>query len=332
MTESCPHFLWRRVLIGIAITVAVLGLWLERAHLHAHEQINGLPLTVLLRSAESAIEDRVVDDLRQVVAFCVHFDGIMRRAQQVREQAARRAAVRRQTREAFAGLLASGRVLSFMRVSDRRIALTLDDGPSPATPRTLQILARHGVHATFFLIGSNAAHYPNYVRMIREGGHELENHTWSHELGPPYTHGWFTHSSLVHQLLELRRTDAGLHESTRFMRAPGGLFGPCSATIEAARELHKVIVNWDVSGDTPGRGRICKGRIVGVAPADLLAAYERRVEKGAIILMHPENPGSAPYTLRILERFVVDMQHKGYRFVTLDEMLLAPTRRIATAH
>src|SRR5438105_8488638 len=63
----------------------------------------------------------------------------------------------------------------------RRIALTFDDGPDPRwTPQIAAILRKEHVHATFFLIGSQAARHPGIVRMLVRDGNELGNHTFTH--------------------------------------------------------------------------------------------------------------------------------------------------------
>ncbi len=62
----------------------------------------------------------------------------------------------------------------------REVMLTFDDGPSPYTAQVLDILRREHVKATFFLCGANAERYPELVRRIRDEGHEIGNHTWSH--------------------------------------------------------------------------------------------------------------------------------------------------------
>jgi peptidoglycan/xylan/chitin deacetylase (PgdA/CDA1 family) len=62
----------------------------------------------------------------------------------------------------------------------REVMLTFDDGPSPYTAQVLDILRRERVKATFFLCGANAERYPELVRRIRDEGHEIGNHTWSH--------------------------------------------------------------------------------------------------------------------------------------------------------
>jgi peptidoglycan/xylan/chitin deacetylase (PgdA/CDA1 family) len=59
-------------------------------------------------------------------------------------------------------------------------ALTFDDGPSPDTARILDILRANRVHAVFFLCGANAERYPELVRRIRDEGHQIGNHTYSH--------------------------------------------------------------------------------------------------------------------------------------------------------
>jgi peptidoglycan/xylan/chitin deacetylase (PgdA/CDA1 family) len=60
-------------------------------------------------------------------------------------------------------------------------ALTFDDGPHPVfTPQVLELLARHGARATFFMIGRQARRYPELVREVAVAGHAIGNHTWDH--------------------------------------------------------------------------------------------------------------------------------------------------------
>src|SRR5690242_14619137 len=66
-------------------------------------------------------------------------------------------------------------------VDGQYIAMTFDDGPSAEnTPRLLDILKQRGIKATFFLIGQNAAEYPDLVKRILAEGHEIGNHSWTH--------------------------------------------------------------------------------------------------------------------------------------------------------
>ena len=62
-----------------------------------------------------------------------------------------------------------------------QIALTYDDGPNdPHTLRLLDVLAEYEAKATFFLIGRYVRQRPDIVRAIREAGHAIGNHTYSH--------------------------------------------------------------------------------------------------------------------------------------------------------
>ena len=64
----------------------------------------------------------------------------------------------------------------------RVMYLTFDDGPHPVyTPQVLDVLARHGAMATFFVIGRQAEAYPRLVDRIVAEGHTVANHTWNHE-------------------------------------------------------------------------------------------------------------------------------------------------------
>jgi peptidoglycan-N-acetylglucosamine deacetylase len=61
------------------------------------------------------------------------------------------------------------------------VRLTFDDGPDPtATPEVLDALAAWDATATFFVVGSRAAAYPGLLRRVRDEGHAIGNHSWSH--------------------------------------------------------------------------------------------------------------------------------------------------------
>src|SRR5438094_558324 len=68
------------------------------------------------------------------------------------------------------------------RLADpKQLALTFDDGPNnPHTLHVLDVLAKHDVKATFFLIGKHVAVKPDIARRIATAGHTIGNHTYSH--------------------------------------------------------------------------------------------------------------------------------------------------------
>src|ERR671923_144487 len=71
-----------------------------------------------------------------------------------------------------------GRTFTGLAPTTRTLALTFDDGPNdPCTLRLLEVLARHQVHATFFMIGRYIAAQPGIARAVAAAGHEIGNHT-----------------------------------------------------------------------------------------------------------------------------------------------------------
>lgn len=120
------------------------------------------------------------------------------------------------------------------------LALTFDDGPNPAwTPRLLDILAEHNVHATFFMVGGFAQAEPALTRRVADAGHLIGNHSWSH---PNLAR---TSASKVRD--ELTRTSDTLAQiagrSIRFFRPPFGARRP--AVLRIARSIGLNPVTWN---------------------------------------------------------------------------------------
>jgi peptidoglycan/xylan/chitin deacetylase (PgdA/CDA1 family) len=121
------------------------------------------------------------------------------------------------------------------------IALTYDDGPNPAvTPQLLEMLAKHGVRATFFLIGGFVQKCPALVREIAAAGHVVGNHTM--------THPWLAWQSAAKIREELHGASAAIEdvlgEPVRYFRAPHGARRP--AVLKLAREMGMTPVQWNV--------------------------------------------------------------------------------------
>ncbi len=132
-----------------------------------------------------------------------------------------------------------GRTLTAPRKSGE-IALTFDDGPNPAfTPRLLELLDRHGVKATFFLVGKYASQQSALTRLIASSGHLIGNHTWSH---PNLAR---TAPDKVRE--ELRTTNDALEQilgkAIRYFRPPFGARRP--HVLRTARELGLTPVTWN---------------------------------------------------------------------------------------
>jgi peptidoglycan/xylan/chitin deacetylase (PgdA/CDA1 family) len=94
----------------------------------------------------------------------------------------------------------AGRLVDRVDTTEKVVALTLDDGPREKAPEVLKVLADAGVPATFYLIGSELAAYPELGRAIAQAGHEIGNHTYNHRRMV------FVSSGMVRD--EVERTDA----------------------------------------------------------------------------------------------------------------------------
>jgi peptidoglycan/xylan/chitin deacetylase (PgdA/CDA1 family) len=122
------------------------------------------------------------------------------------------------------------------------IALTYDDGPNDvATERLLEVLGRHDVHATFFLLGGFVRQRAALVRSIAAAGHIVGNHTM--------THPWLSWQSPTRIREELAGCNAALEDTlgtpVRFFRAPHGARRP--VVLQTARELGLTAVQWNIT-------------------------------------------------------------------------------------
>lgn len=167
-----------------------------------------------------------------------------------------------------------GTVVSHTR-HPRRIALTIDDGPDPqTTPMFLEILAKFGAQATFFVLVDRATNYPALIRQISEQGHEVGLHGPRHEAE-------LTWRSPARGSQWLREGLQGLHELgvgvVPWFRPPFGVVSPRTFVAATAVQLG---VAW------------CSVRTGdGVAiDARRFRARALKARGGDVVLIHEGNP------------------------------------------
>ena len=182
------------------------------------------------------------------------------------------------------------------------IALTFDDGPhKESLPSILATLRRCGIHATFFNVGVKMAESPYLVRSILAGGHEIGNHTYNHQrliyLTPRQRHREMNDTDITY----FRITGRHLN----MLRPPGERYNP--TILREARKLGYTIIGYSAQAHDYDPAMT----------ADYIAdrALER-ADRGGIMLLH-DYKGTAAALPRIID----GLRSKGYRFVTISQML-----------
>ena len=199
------------------------------------------------------------------------------------------------------------RPLLVVRGDARRsqVALTIDDGPDASTLEYLDLLDRHGVRATFFVVGACCRARPALVLEIVRRGHELANHT--------FTHGRLPGMSRIDLARDLEQTEEllpSLAPGRPLVRPPHGDVTLRSLGLCALAGYRTVLWSLD-SGDS--RTHDVNALVARVVPG---------ASAGEIILLHE----GQPWTLAALPRIIDGLRVRGLEPVTVGE-LLAPRGR-----
>jgi uncharacterized membrane protein/peptidoglycan/xylan/chitin deacetylase (PgdA/CDA1 family) len=200
----------------------------------------------------------------------------------------------------------------------RRVAITFDDGPAPATlGPLLALLAREGVRATFFLVGRRVEEYPAAVGEILAAGHTVGNHSWSHDP--------------LLMLRSLRRLEDDVracqellarHGAAPFLfRPPAGITNPRLPIV--LRRLGLTCVTFRVRPLDFGNTRLER------LPARVLG----RVGPGDLVVLHDSSPGPERLGawLDAVAQVVRGLRASGLEIVPLETLLGRPVMRPAVA-
>lgn len=192
-------------------------------------------------------------------------------------------------------------VLFDVRTDQPVIALTIDDAPHPdVTPELLKVLKKYGVAVTFFVLGEHAKAYPELLGAARDAGHELANHMYSDRKSAGLPSLRFLEELLETQ--DLLEPFGG----SRWCRPGTGVIN---------QRIIKLMVDHDFV-PTLGSAYPLDLRVPEFLASQqfLLAA-----RPGAILVLH--DGAERTKTLRILDRVLPELLRRGYRFVTLTELV-----------
>jgi peptidoglycan-N-acetylglucosamine deacetylase len=203
-----------------------------------------------------------------------------------------------------------GQTFTGLPRGSRQLALTYDDGPNdPHTQHLLDVLAKHSIRATFFLIGRYVKELPGIARAIAQAGHVVGNHTFAHPL--------LTFKSEAEIRNELTQSRFALHDAigdhSNLFRPPFGARRP--AVLRVARELALETVMWNATGYDWS------------APpaAEIERKIARQIHGGDVILLHDgghkQMGADRSQTVIATDRLIARYKSEGYEFVTIPQMM-----------
>ncbi len=195
-----------------------------------------------------------------------------------------------------------GGLTNQVETTQKVVALTFDDGPTKNTDQILQLLNKYKVKATFFLIGEEIEKNFEETKKIIEAGHQMGNHTFSHQ------RMIFKTPSYIKE--EIEKTDqliqmAGYSDEIDF-RPPNGkkLVGLPYYLNKHNRET----ITWSLEPDT-----------YYTTASDKATYVKEHIQPGSIILMHAMYDDTGK-ELQAVEGILQALLNEGYTFVTVDEL------------
>ncbi|MDO9043609.1 MAG: polysaccharide deacetylase family protein [Desulfocapsaceae bacterium] len=194
---------------------------------------------------------------------------------------------------------------------NNHVALTFDDGPWPSsTPILLDLLARHQLVATFFVVGRQAAKHPELIAAILAQGHTIGNHSWRHDpflmLRTPKT---------LEQ--DIQMTQEILKKSgvtPLLFRPPAGITNPRLKQVLARENL--LTITYSCRAFDGGNRNV----------SNLAGKILQRLQSGDIIMLHdllPQQQGLSDYWQQELDRLFAALKDR-YQVVTLEEIIQHP--------
>ena len=208
---------------------------------------------------------------------------------------------------------AYGRSFVGLQPGSRKLALTYDDGPNdPDTLRLMEVLDRHDVKATFFVLGKFVRQKPKIVRALASAGHAIGNHSWDHPC--------LIFASNSELRRQVQQTQSAIFDACgvtpTLFRPPFG--GRRPGTLSHVRVLGLEPVMWNVT---------CYDWKP-TSAAKVIAHARRQIRGGNVILMHDGDQRAMgtdrDHSVEATERLIAHYKAEGFEFVTIPEMMKNP--------
>ena len=195
-----------------------------------------------------------------------------------------------------------GNITKQVETTQKVVALTFDDGPTENVNMILPLLEKYHAKATFFLIGEEIETHPDEAKKIVEQGHQVGNHT--------YSHNRMVFKTLSYYKKEIEKTDLLIRNASFKgeidVRPPNGkkLIG----FPYYLKKHHRDTITWNLEPDS----------YYSLA-TDKVNYVKENIEPGSIILIHPMYD-KTDNTLQTIEGILQELSNEGYTFVTVNEL------------
>jgi len=186
------------------------------------------------------------------------------------------------------------------QLSEGKIAITFDDGPSPQTINVLEVLKKHDAKATFFCIGHKLEQYGDIVEQMADAGHTVGNHSYSHDNFFPF----YSKSKIISEINKTNSIIEGITgKPNQLFRPPFGVMNPTLAS--AIKEANQQIIGWNIRSFDTSRQ---KNRVV--------ENVKKQLKPGAVILLHDDREN----TPEILEAILLEAKKQRLHCVDVKEI------------
>ncbi|GAA3453286.1 polysaccharide deacetylase family protein [Dactylosporangium matsuzakiense] len=196
---------------------------------------------------------------------------------------------------------------------EKVVALTFDDGPNePYTSQILDILADHGVRATFFQVGDCVQRHPEVALRVLDEGHVVGNHSLSHRFGT-----YLRPRAFEREVEQTQRILTGVAGRTPALARTPWLWRQPALL----RMLHR-------NGLNPVAGEFGHAlEVFQISGARMARRAIAKTRPGSILIFHDGfdgHGGNRAETVTAVRLTVEGLLARGYRFVTVDELLGVP--------
>ncbi|NFV12221.1 polysaccharide deacetylase [Clostridium sporogenes] len=189
------------------------------------------------------------------------------------------------------------------------VYLTFDDGPSKNTDKVLDILNKHNVKATFFLIGNQIEGEEDVVKRIQDEGHGIGLHTYTHDFKKIYSSNKVFIDEMIECQEEIYRVT---NTKPNIIRFPGGSVKRLNKEFKKKLEEKDFkVYDWNVDSQDGIKPKMSPDRIF------KKATESNAKEEPIILLMHCDYMHNN--TCKALPSIIKFYKDRGYEFKTISD-------------